>query len=59
LVWDENGCCSQKVGEIAVRKTLKGKMMIVPGALSKIASIFIRILPRKWTVSLYGKIGST
>lgn len=48
----------KKVGEIAVRKTLRGKMMIVPGTLSKISSFFIRILPRKWIVALYGKAGS-
>lgn len=49
----------KKVGEIAVRRTLRGKMMIVPGTLSKISSVFIRILPRKWIVALYGKVGST
>jgi short-subunit dehydrogenase len=48
----------KKVGEIAVHKTLRGKMMIVPGTLSKISSFFIRILPRKWIVALYGKVGS-
>ncbi len=48
----------KKVGEIAVHKTLRGKMMIVPGTLSKISSFFIRILPRKWIASLYGKVGS-
>lgn len=49
----------KKVGEIAVHKTLKGKMMIVPGTLSKTTSIFIRLLPRKWIVALYGKVGSS
>jgi short-subunit dehydrogenase len=48
----------KKVGEIAVHKTLRGKMMIVPGTLSKINSFFIRILPRKWIVALYGKVRS-
>ena len=48
----------KKVGEIAVHKTLRGKMMIVPGTLSKISSFFIRILPRKWIVALYGKVRS-
>src|SRR5688500_17038628 len=37
----------KKVGEIAVRKTLKGRMIIVPGTLSKITSFIIRILPRR------------
>ena len=48
----------EQVGEIAVRKTLQGKLMIVPGALSKISSLLIRLLPRKWIVTLYGKVGS-
>lgn len=47
----------KKVGEIAVRKTLKGRMMIVPGTLAKISSVLIRILPVRWIVSLYGKAG--
>ena len=49
----------KRVGEIAVRKTLRKKMMIVPGTLSKITSIFIRLLPRKWIVGLYGKVGDS
>jgi uncharacterized protein len=49
----------ERVGEIAVRKTLRKKMMIVPGTLSKITSIFIRLLPRKWIVGLYGKVGAS
>ena len=48
----------KRVGEIAVRKTFQGKMMIVPGTLSKISSLFIRLLPRKWIVTWYGKVGS-
>lgn len=43
-----------KVGEIAVHKTLRGKMMIIPGTLASISSFFIRILPRRWVVALYG-----
>jgi short-subunit dehydrogenase len=46
----------KKVGEIAVRKTLKGRMIIVPGKLSKFTSIMIRILPRRLVVSLYSKV---
>lgn len=44
----------KRVGEIAVRQTLRRKMMIVPGTLAKISSFFIRILPRRWVVALYG-----
>jgi len=46
-----------KVGEIAVKKTLRGKMMIVPGILSSVMSVVIRVLPRRWIVSIYGKAG--
>jgi short-subunit dehydrogenase len=47
----------EKVGEVAVRETLNGKLVIVPGTLSKITSFIIRILPRKMVVSIYGKAG--
>jgi short-subunit dehydrogenase len=43
-----------RVGEIAVRKTLRGRMMIVPGTLASISSFVIRILPKRWVTSLYG-----
>jgi uncharacterized protein len=46
-----------KVGEVAVRKTLKGRMMIIPGTLAKVSSTFIRILPRRWVTSIYSSIG--
>lgn len=47
----------QRVGEVAVRKTLKGRMLIIPGTLSKISSVFIRLLPRRWVAGVYAKIG--
>ena len=46
-----------KVGEVAVRETLNGKMIIVPGTLAKIASGFIRIMPRGVMASIYGDVG--
>lgn len=46
-----------KVGEIAVRKTLQKKMIIVPGTLAKLSSVFIRVLPRRWVVAIYNKTG--
>ncbi len=49
----------KKVGEIAVRKTLKGKLLIIPGALSKLSSFLIRVLPRKWIVAIYYKLGKS
>jgi uncharacterized protein len=45
------------VGEVAVKKTFKKKLIIVPGTLAKISSDIIRFLPRRWVVSLYGKAG--
>ena len=46
-----------KVGEIAVRKTLKKRMMIVPGTLAKISSVAIRILPRRTVTAIYSRVG--
>ncbi|MDP4129961.1 MAG: SDR family NAD(P)-dependent oxidoreductase [Bacteroidota bacterium] len=45
------------VGEVAIKKTLRKKLIIVPGSLAKISSVVIRILPRRWVVSLYGRAG--
>jgi uncharacterized protein len=45
------------VGEIAIRKTLKGKMIIVPGTLAKISSTIIRAFPRRWMAALYDSLG--
>jgi len=47
-----------KVGEVAVRQTLRGKMIIVPGTLSKISSGFIRVIPRGVMASVFGSSGS-
>ena len=45
------------VGEIAVKRTLKGKLMIVPGTLAKFSSIIIRLLPRRMITAMYYKRG--
>jgi short-subunit dehydrogenase len=45
-----------KVGEVAVRKTLKRKMIIVPGTLPRITSYFLRILPKRLLVAIYSKV---
>jgi short-subunit dehydrogenase len=47
----------RKVGEVAVRKTLRGRMLIVPGTLPQVMSFFIRILPRRWVTAIYNKAG--
>ena len=47
----------KRVGEIAVRKTLKKRMMIVPRTLATITAFIIRILPTRVIVSIYDKVG--
>ena len=47
----------KKVGEIAVRKTLNKKLVIIPGTLNKVVAFVIRVLPRRWVVALYDKLG--
>jgi uncharacterized protein len=48
-----------KVGEVAIRRTLKGRMLIIPGTVSTISSVFIRVLPRRWITRLYWSTGKT
>ena len=47
----------EKVGEIAIRKTLRGDLLIVPGTLAKVSSVIIRLMPRKWMASIYNSQG--
>ncbi|HMC87308.1 MAG TPA: SDR family NAD(P)-dependent oxidoreductase [Chitinophagaceae bacterium] len=47
----------ERVGEIAVKKTLHKRLMIVPGGVSKIMTFFVRFLPRRWVVGIYYKKG--
>lgn len=47
----------ERVGEIAVRKTLKKKAIIVPGALPTIMSFLLRVLPRDFVVAIYDRTG--
>jgi short-subunit dehydrogenase len=46
----------KKVGEKAVKKTFKKKMIIVPGTLAKISSTIIRTLPKRWMAGIYGDL---
>lgn len=46
-----------KVGEIAVRKTLRGKMTITPGFAASISARLIRLMPKRVIASLYYRIG--
>lgn len=45
----------ERVGEIAVRKTLHKKLIIVPGMLASLSATLVRALPRRWIVALYDK----
>lgn len=44
-----------RVGEVAVRKTLKGRMIIVPGTVARILSWVLRVAPQRWVTYVYGK----
>lgn len=46
-----------RVGEIAVERTLKKRMIIVPGTLANISSGVIRFLPQRWTTAIYAGLG--
>jgi short-subunit dehydrogenase len=48
----------EKVGEIAVDRTLKKDLIIVPGFLAKTVSIVIRSLPMRWIAYMYSRQGS-
>lgn len=54
---DKIALSPHRLGEKAVRKTLRGKMMIVPGFFPNIMSGFLRILPKRFAASLYDKLG--
>lgn len=47
---------AKRVGDVAVRKTLRGKLVIVPGVLPSISAFIVRVLPRKLTVATYDKL---
>lgn len=49
----------EKIGEIAIDKTFKKKMLIVPGTLTRAISIGIRILPRRIISWLYYKAAAS
>ncbi|HMK02714.1 MAG TPA: SDR family NAD(P)-dependent oxidoreductase [Ferruginibacter sp.] len=56
---DQLSVSPKKVGEICVRKTLKGRMLIVPGTLARIMSGVLRILPRRWVTYIYYQAGGS
>jgi len=54
---DKMALSPKRVGEVAVRKTLRRRMIIVPGTLAKLMSMFLRILPRGVAADLYDRVG--
>ncbi len=48
----------QRVGEIAVRKMLRRRMVIVPGTVSKTTSVIIRMIPQRWMAYIYYRLGN-
>ena len=42
-----------EIGEYAVRKMLKGKMIIIPGRLNQFLSLFLRILPDRMLTRIF------
>ncbi len=44
-----------RVGEVAVKKTLKKRMIIVPGTIAKIMSGVLRVVPKCITTAIYSK----
>jgi short-subunit dehydrogenase len=47
---------ARQVGEEAVRRTLNGRLLIVPGFFAKLISIVLRLLPRRMIVFMYYKL---
>lgn len=54
---DQMAMTADRTGEVAVRRSLRGKTVIVPGTLANISSWFIRLMPKKWMTGLYGYAG--
>lgn len=56
-IGDAMAVAPARVGEIAVRKTLRGRPIIVPGTIAKILSGILRLLPQRFIAYVYGKAG--
>ena len=46
-----------KAGEVAVRRTLKKRFMIIPGTVAQVSAVFIRLIPTRWMAAIYSKAG--
>ncbi len=56
-IGDQMAVKPARVGEIAVKKTLRKKMIIVPGKIAGFLSGVLRILPKRWAAGIYGRLG--
>jgi len=50
---DQIALMPKRTGEIAVRKTLQKKILIVPGTLAKLISLLLRLIPNKIIMGIY------
>jgi uncharacterized protein len=48
---------TKRVGEVAIRKMHRGKLVIVPGVLASVTATVIRLMPRKMVVAIYDRQG--
>jgi short-subunit dehydrogenase len=46
-----------RVGEKAVKKMLRGRMIIVPGFLAHTMSVLLRMMPRRMAAGVYDRLG--
>lgn len=52
---DKIAVSPKRVGEIAVRETLRKKMIIVPGTLAKLISMLLRVIPKRTITATYSR----
>jgi uncharacterized protein len=52
---DKIAVSPKRAGEIAVRETLRKKMIIVPGRLANLISMLLRVIPKRTITAIYSK----
>jgi uncharacterized protein len=52
---DKIAISAKRTGEIAVRKTLQKRMIIVPGTIAKLISLLLQIIPKRITTAIYAR----
>jgi len=46
-----------QVGEYAIKKMLRGRLVIIPGSLNRLVSVFLRFMPRRLLAWIYYRFG--